>query len=99
MVQNFRVKLECAVCPTRIWDSTGTHLKKTGEYNEVDVRLSDGTLMTTGVCSEHVALKGGDLLKMTEKMRKGWLEEVALNIGDGGWVHGKGVKLVVEAVA
>jgi len=98
MTENFRIKTECAVCPTKIWRLEGTRLKKTEEYHEIKVRLNDLSNMTVGVCSKHIKLDKTGLTLMTEKIHQGWLEEVALGIGNEGWVRNKGTSLEVVGV-
>lgn len=96
MIEHFRVKNECAVCATPIWQYDGIKRKKTEQYNEASVMLNNESRMTVGVCNSHKQLKQFDLPLITEKARQGWLEEVALGIGKKEWVNNVGLKL--EAV-
>ena len=98
MVEHTKIKNQCSVCETRIWEYDGVKIKKTPEYHETDVALNNGTLMTTGVCSKHTRPKGVDFAIMTEKMHQGWLEEVAFGIGNKQWVDSVGMKLEVTGV-
>lgn len=98
MIELMKIKRECAVCPTKIWEVTGEKLRKTPEYNEVDVRLDNLSKMTVGVCSKHLKPKKSDLDIMTEKSHQGWLEEVAFGIGNEDWVKNTGLKLKVTGV-
>lgn len=98
MVDMMKIKTECAVCPTKIWKFNGVKLKKTPEYNELDVKLNDLSNMTVGVCSQHLSPKKLELTTMTEKIHQGWLEEVALGVGEEQWVKEKGLKLEVVSL-
>lgn len=92
---HLKYKFECGICDTRIWDYQNGKIKKTPEYREIDVRLSDLTNMTVGVCSRCIKPKKHDLLSMTEKMRRGWVEEVAFGFGNAEWVKNKGLSLEI----
>lgn len=94
---NLKTKLECSICPAKIWDGE-KKLKKTAEYNEIDVKLDNGSKMTIGVCSEHIKPKKAELKKMEEKNRLGWQEEVDLGIGNEAWVK-EGLKLQIVGIA
>lgn len=98
MIENLKTKTECAICPVKLWEVKGMKLKKTKEYNEIDVQLSDLSRMTIGVCSKHLKPKKLDLKIMTEKNRQGWLEEVAFGIGSEDWVKNYGLKLKITGV-
>lgn len=93
MLDNFKIKTECAVCSTKIWAYDGFKLKKTDEYNEATVKLNNLSNMAVGVCGRHSKLKKSDLPIITEKNHQGWLEEVALGIGKKEWVNEVGSKL------
>jgi hypothetical protein len=84
-----------------IWDydPRTDGLKRNSEYHEVDVKMSNGTTMTTGVCSKHTAPSKEQLATITEKTHRGWLEEVAYGIGNPLWVKSTGLKLTVEELA
>lgn len=90
-----KIKTECSVCPTKIWEYSGIKFKKTSEYHEADVKMSDLSTMTIGVCSRHRKLKKSDYPIVTEKTHQGWLEEVAFGIGHDSWVKNKGIHLKV----
>lgn len=93
-----KLKTECSVCQTKIWEHNGIKLTKTPEYNELDVRLNDLSKMTVGVCSKHLKPKKLELDMMTEKTHQGWLEEVHLGIGDEDWVKNTGLKLKIVGI-
>lgn len=95
MLENTKIKQQCGVCDRAIWEYNGVKLKKTPEYNQIDVDLNNGTRMTVGVCSNHTKPKKMELKIMTEKMHQGWLEEVAFGIGNEEWVNQVGTKLQV----
>lgn len=97
-MENFKTKTECAVCPTKIWHYDGVRLKKTEEYNEIEVKLNILSKMTVGVCSKHLTPQKKDLKTMTNKIHQGWLEELALGIGNEQWVRDEGLKLQVVGV-
>lgn len=99
MITEMKIKKECAVCPTKIWTVVGMKLKKSEEYNEVDVRLNNDSKMTVGVCSKHTKPKRLELEMITEKNMQGWLEEVAFGIGNEAWVKDQGINLKVVGVA
>lgn len=99
MINLMKQKQECLVCPTQIWATQGMKLKKTPEYNEVDVLLDNDSKMTAGVCSKHTKPKDLELKIMTEKTRQGWLEEVAFGVGNEEWVQTVGIKLNIVGVA
>lgn len=95
MLEHLKVKTECAACDTPIWAYNGIKLKKTDNYQEIDVDVSDGSKMRVGVCPRHTAPKKLDLQVMTEKIHQGWLEEVAFGIGNKEWVEAKGLHLEI----
>lgn len=86
-------KLECGVCTTPIWHRVGGKLKRTPEYNEVIVNLSNLSKMSVGVCSKHTKPTKLELNMITEKTQQGWLEEVASGEGNEDWVRNCGVHL------
>lgn len=92
-MEHMKIKTQCAICPINIWEYTGVKMKKTSEYNEIEVRLNDLSKMKVGVCSKHLKPKKMELDMMTEKNMQGWLEELALGIGDKDWVQNVGSKL------
>lgn len=94
-----KVKKECMVCPTNIWEYNGVKYVKTDAYNETDVKLHDGSRMTIGVCPKHVKVKLQDLPLINQKLQQGWLEEVALGIGDDSWVKQKAHKITAVGAA
>lgn len=97
-MEHTKIKKECLVCPVNIWEYNGVKLKKTPEYNETHVKLNNGSKMKIGVCSQHISPKKKDYPVMTEKNRQGWLEELALGIGNKKWVMEHGSKLEVIGV-
>lgn len=98
LMDTMKIKQECSVCSIKIWEHNGVKLKKTAQYNEIDVRLNDLSKMTIGVCSKHLKPRKLELDMMTEKAHQGWLEEVALGIGNEEWVRDKGLKLEIVGV-
>src|SRR3990167_7167012 len=98
MIESLEIKIQCAVCPTRIWEVSGMRLKKTPEYHEIDVRLNNSSKMTVGVCSQHLKPKKLELAMMTEKIHQGWLEELAFGLGNEEWVRTEGTILKVTGV-
>lgn len=99
MINDMKIKKECAVCQRAIWEVVGTRLKKTSEYNEVNVRMNNLTTMTVGVCSEHTKPGKLELAMITEKAHQGWLEEVAFGVGEEQWVKEVGLQLEAVGVA
>jgi len=99
-MKSLKNKRECGVCNIAIFDydsKTGT-LKKSDEYNEIDVKMSDKSVMTLGVCSKHTKLEEGDYSTITKKVHDGWREEVAYGIGNKAWVEKTGLNLAVVGV-
>lgn len=92
---DFKVKDECMVCPVKIWDASKGVRKKTDQYHETDTQLDDGTIMTIGVCAKHQKIDLNDIPRINQKLQQGWLEEVALGLGDAEWVKNKAHKLTV----
>ena len=99
MISEMKTKKECGVCQTRIWEVRGEKLRKTSEYGEIDVLLSNDSKMTVGVCSKHHEPKDLELAIITEKTHQGWLEEVAFGIGNKKWVKEVGVNLTAVGIA
>lgn len=99
MIDLMKIKTECSICPTKIWEYNGAKLKKTSEYNEAIVKLNNLSNMKIGVCSKHLKPKKAELDMITEKNMQGWLEEVALGIGNKQWLMDIGSKLKVVEVA
>lgn len=99
-MKQFKIKNECILCPTKIreYDELLGKLKKTAEYNEITVKLNDLSNMKVAVCSKHLKPKKTELDKITEKTQKGWLEELALGIGNKQWVMNIGSKLKVVSL-
>lgn len=99
-MKSLKNKRECGVCSTAIfdYDSTTGKLKKSSEYNEVDVKMSDKSVMTLGVCSKHTELAETDYSLITKKVHDGWREEVAYGIGNKAWVEKTGLNLTVVGV-
>lgn len=93
-----KIKLECSVCDTPIWEKDVQGYKKSSEYNEIVVKLNDLSNMKIGVCSKHINPNKKDLKKMTQKTLDGWLEEVALGMGNKEWVNNIGSKLIIVGV-
>lgn len=98
MIELMKQKQECGLCQTKIWEVVGEKLKKTDEYNEVDVQLDNQSKMTVGVCRRHVKPKQSDLPIMTEKAHQGWLEELAFGVGNKEWVDSVGLKINIIGV-
>ena len=94
-LMDMKTKQECSVCSVKIWEYNGVKLKKTDEYNEIDVALDNLSKMTIGVCSRHLKPSKLELQMITEKTHQGWLEEVALGVGDEEWVKNTGLNLKV----
>lgn len=97
-MSNPNIKTECAVCEAKIWKIVNGKLRKTSIYTESTVELSDGSLMKVGVCNRHEKPDQTELSAITTKTHKGWLEEVALGIGNSEWVEQEGLKLSVIGV-
>jgi hypothetical protein len=100
-MKSLKYKRECSVCSTQIFDydaKTGK-LRKNDEYREVDVLLDNNSVMTTGVCTKHESPTNEELSIITEKVHKGWLEEVAYGIGNKAWVNNTGLNLNVVGLA
>lgn len=97
-IQNFKIKTECSLCPTKIWEYNGIKLKKTSEYHEATVKMDNLSQMKIGVCAAHSKIKKSDLPIIEAKTKQGWLEEVALGIGNEDWVKKTGSKLKVVGV-
>lgn len=98
MIELMKQKQECGLCQTKIWEVAGEKLRKTDEYNEVDVQLDNQSKMTVGVCSRHAKPKDKDLPIMTEKIHQGWLEELAFGVGNTDWVNQIGLKINIIGV-
>ncbi len=98
MIELMKQKQECGLCQTKIWEVAGEKLRKTDEYNEVDVQLDNQSRMTVGVCHAHSTVKEEDLSIMTEKIHQGWLEELAFGIGNESWVKNTGLKINIIGV-
>ena len=94
-----RIKLECSVCTTPIWQKADIGYEKSPEYNELVVKLNDLSKMKIGVCSKHTEPNKKDLTKMNQKILEGWIEEVALGIGNKEWVDSIGSKIKIMEVA
>jgi hypothetical protein len=94
-----KVKLECSACDTPIWQPGKVGYEHSSEYNEVTVKLNDLSKMKIGVCSKHTKPNKKDLTKMTSKTIEGWLEEIALGVGNKEWVTSVGTKLIIVGVA
>lgn len=99
MVSFTENEVECSVCSTAIWRFDGRRLKKTEEYNEVDVRLNNESIMTVGVCSGHTEPTEAELDTITQKAHQGWLEEVERGVGEKSWVKDVGLNLRVVGLA
>lgn len=96
---DLKIKLECTLCETRIWEPAGSKLRKTPEYNEVVVNLSDQSRMKVGVCSKHTSPDESQLKLIREKNLAGWMEEIKLGVGNEKWVREKGSKLEIVGIA
>lgn len=96
-MENMKIKNECAICDTKIreFDVLKNKLKKTPEYNEITVKLNDLSNMKVAVCSKHLKPNKLQLATIMDKTQKGWLEELALGIGNKQWVMNIGSKLKV----
>lgn len=96
-----RYKLECSVCDKEIWsyDDVLKQYVKNHNYREVDVRMSDGSAMTSGVCQEHTHPTEHQLQEMTIKTHFGWEEEASLGVGDEEWIRNKGLQLMIVGIA
>jgi hypothetical protein len=99
MIGLMNIKTECTVCDTKIWENDGQKLKKSPEYNEVDVMLNDSSKMKVGVCSKHTKPKKPELDIITKKNFQGWMEEIALGVGSEVWVKSVGKELRVTGLA
>lgn len=99
-MKSLKNKRECGVCSTAIfeYDSKTGKLRKSAAYNEVDVMMSDKSVMTLGVCLNHTKLAETDMPVITKKVHDGWLEEVAYGIGNKAWVNKTGLNLAVVGV-
>jgi hypothetical protein len=95
-----KYKRECSVCDTKIhdFDKLTNKYKKNGEYHELEVELSDHSIMTVGVCSAHKSAGEQEFPVMTDRVHRGWLEEVAAGTGNKQWVKEVGLNLEVVAV-
>jgi len=53
MVEQMRLKQECAVCPVKVHQVVNGKLRRTDEYKEIDLKMSDLSVMRVAVCSQH----------------------------------------------
>lgn len=90
---------ECAFCSTKIRLLVAPNkVVKLPGYNEVTVRLNDGSKMVLGVCEKHTRPNRLELLLATRKVKKGWKEEVKFGVGNVDWVRRAGLKLKIVGV-
>lgn len=99
MVGQMKYIKECGLCDTKIHEVVNGKLRRTGEYHEVDVTLSDLSKMTVGVCSVHTEPAREQLPLISNKVKQGWMEEVSFGIGNEEWVQSVGLKLEITGVA
>lgn len=98
MLTHMKTKQQCGICETAVWDVVGDKLKKNNEYNEIHVSLDNLSKMKVAVCSKHMSPDKTALKLMTEKMHRGWQEEVDFGLGNKDWVSHVGSKLTVVGV-
>lgn len=96
---DYGIKRECGVCPVEIWVRREGKLVKGPQYNEIDVPMSNGSLMTVGVCPMHKYPSKHDLAVIGAKAKRGWQHEVNLGIGNKKWVEDVGSNLTVVGAA
>jgi hypothetical protein len=99
MIGQMKYKRECAVCPTEVHKVVNGKLRKSDEYHEVNLKLSDLYVMKVAVCSQHTEPTKDQLAVISNKVKQGWMEEVAFGIGNEDWVKNVGLKIEVTGVA
>lgn len=99
MITEMKITLECGVCATPIRERVGKKVKKTSEYREIVVNLNNLSRMSVGVCSKHTSPTKLELDMITQKVRQGWMEEVALGVGNREWVESRGVNIKAVSLA
>lgn len=95
MIREMKYPKECTLCETQTKHVVDGKLKNTEEYNEVFLKLNNGSKMKVAVCNKHKDPKDEDYPKVMDKVRMGWAEEVAFGVGNEDWVKTIGKQLEI----
>lgn len=98
MVGMMKYPKECALCETPVHNVVDGRLRRNGEYHEVVLTLSDLSKMKVAVCSIHTEPTKDQLPMVAQKVKQGWMEEVAFGIGNKDWLENTGLKLEIVGV-
>lgn len=97
-MNNMKYPFECSLCETKIREFVNGKIRKTEEYNEIDLKINDGSNMTTAVCSKHTKPRTLDFPKIMRKIQAGWQEEVDHGLGNKEWVETIGSKIIITGL-